>query len=128
MYVDGMDDLANTRDLLNRQLGEAVTTNPLQALGAIGAVQRDVATHQRAAVRAAAQLHTWAEIGEALGVSKQAAHQKFAKEWASTLRDELKTEHKTLKVALKKQSYETAATAKAKADELIAELRGAHRK
>ena len=45
-------------------------------------------------MRVAVQRHTWAEIGAALGVSRQAAHQKFAKEWAETLKDELKAEQR----------------------------------
>jgi hypothetical protein len=123
-----MDDLANTRELLKRQLNDAVADHPLDALTTIGAVQRDIATHERDAVRAAVQHHSWAEIGEALGVSKQAAHQRFAKEWAETLKNEVKAEHKAFKTARRDGAHELAAAASAKRDALVAELRNAGRR
>jgi hypothetical protein len=123
-----MDDLAKTRELLNRQLHEAVTADPLDALRAIRVLQRDIATHQGESVRAAVQQHSWAEVGEALGVSKQAAHQKFAKEWAVQLKDELKAEHRAFKAALVDRSPEKAAAAKAKRDSVIAEFKNAGRR
>jgi hypothetical protein len=121
-----MDDLTTARDVLNHHLREATAADPLLALTAIGAVQRDVAEHQRLAVRAAAQRHTWTEIGEAIGVSKQAAHQKFAKEWARALTEELKAGQKTYKTALKKGELLEAADAKAKRDSVIAEFKAAN--
>ena len=84
-----MDDLDTTREQLNRQLDDVVAADPLAALSAIGAVQRDIGSRRGAAVRVAVQRHTSGEIGAALGVTKQAAHQKFAKEWAETLKGEL---------------------------------------
>ena len=41
---------------------------------------------QRTAVALAAEQHSWAEIGAARGVSKQAAHRKFMKGLAEDLR------------------------------------------
>ena len=122
-----MGDLQSTRELLNRQLDGLLVAEPLEALGAIGAVQRDVATRQGAAVRIAVQRHTWSKIGNALGVSKQAAHQKFAREWAETLKNELKAEVKAFKDAMRAGDATAAGTAERRRDELIAELKGAGR-
>ena len=123
-----MDDLDGTRDLLNRQLDDVIEVTPLVALEAIAAAQRDLAARLQSAVRAAAPQHTWAEIGAALGVSKQAAQQRFAKEWATTLKDELKTEHRAMKVALRKGELYDAADAKARRDAVIAEYKDVHRR
>jgi hypothetical protein len=122
-----MDDFTTARDVLNQHLREATAADPLLALTAIGAVQRDVAIHQRDAVRAAAQRHSWTEIGEALGVTKQAAHQRFAKERANALKEELKADHKTYKTALKTGDLHDAADAKAKRDAIVAEFKAASR-
>jgi hypothetical protein len=123
-----MEDLERTRTLLNHQLDEIVTAEPLAALSAIGGVQRDVQARQGTAVRAAVQQHSWAEIGEALGVSKQAAHQKFAKQWAETLKNEIKDESRTLKAALREGPPEAAVASKARLDAVIAEFKNAGRR
>jgi predicted Zn-dependent protease len=123
-----VDDLATTRELLNRQLRSATAREPIEALTAIGAVQRDISAHQREAVRAAVQHHSWTEIGEALGVSKQAAHQKFAKEWAETLKGELKAEHSALKTALREGTPGAAEAATARRDAILTEFKNANRK
>jgi hypothetical protein len=123
-----MGDLTTTRELLNRQLDQAVAADALQALSAIGAVQRDIAKRRQAAVRGAVQHHTWAEIGDALGVSKQAAHQKFAKEWAETLKAELKVESTAFKSARRDGDGERAAEAKVRLDALIGEFKNANRR
>lgn len=123
-----MDEILKTRALLNDQLRDLVASEPLEALTAIGALQRVIAARQGEAVRAAAPLHTWAEIGEALGVSRQAAHQKFAKEWANTLKDELKSEIKTMKIAQREGDPAVATTAKARRDAVIDEFKAVHRR
>ena len=123
-----MDELEQTRTALNRRIDEIATTEPLAALAAIGGVQRDMAARQGTAVRVAVQNHSWAEIGEALGVSKQAAHQKFAKEWAETLKGEIKSEHRTLKATLREGPPEAATTSRARLDALVAELKNAGRR
>ncbi len=123
-----MDDLAAARDLLNHRLDALLVDDPLGALEAIGGVQRDVAARRGKAVRLAVQRHSWAEIGAALGVTKQAAHQKFAREWAETLKGEVKAEHQALKAAQREGSSESVKAAKARLDALIAELKDANRR
>ncbi len=120
-----MDDFAATLQDLSDQLGAAVQADPLESLRAIGASQAIVDEHRREAVRAAAQEHSWTKIGEALGVSKQAAHQKFAREWADELKRELKGDVVSLKVALKRGDYAAAEQAKRNRDKVIAEFRSA---
>ncbi len=74
------------------------------------------------------QHHSWVEIGAALGVSKQAAHQRLAKAWASQLRDEIKTAHKAHKTALREGTPDEAAAATATRDALILEFKNASRR
>jgi hypothetical protein len=119
------DELTTIINRLDDELSEAIAADPLEALSLIGAVQRDVDDHRRAAVRAAAPRHSWTEIGEALGVSKQAAHQKFAKEWANDLKREIKDEAKAFKTAMKKLELREAADAKDKLDAVIEEFKEA---
>jgi hypothetical protein len=123
-----MDDTTPIREQLDRKLKAAIAADPLTALTAIGEIQRDLETHQRDAVRLAIQHHSWAEIGAAIGVSKQAAHQRLAKAWATQLRDEIKAAHKVHKAALREGRSEEAAAAVARRDALIAELKNANRR
>jgi hypothetical protein len=120
-----MDDFMTTLSRLGEHLDEATAADPLQALTLIGTVHRDIDHHQRRAVRAAAQQHSWTEIGDALGVSKQAAHQKFAKPWANELRDEIKAEAKTFQTLMKRGELREAADAKDKLDAVIGEFKQA---
>lgn len=76
-------------EALDRELRAAVLADPLLALSRIVAVRELLAERERDAVRAALAEHTWREIGEALGVSKQAVFQRFGKEWASGLKASL---------------------------------------
>ncbi len=126
--LTNMDEIAETRALLNQRLDEVLAADPLAALSAIGEVQRDVAVRQGAAVRVAVQRHTWSEIGAALGVSRQAAHQRFAKEWAKTLQAEVKAEVRAFKVAMREGDARAAGQAERRRDALIAELQGASRR
>jgi hypothetical protein len=123
-----MTDITNTRHLLDHDLTAAVAADPLAALTAIGEVRRDLEARERDAVRAAIQRHSWSEIGAALGVSKQAAHQRLAKAWAAELRDEIRAAQKAHKAALREDRPEEAAAAIAKRDVLIAEFKNANRR
>jgi hypothetical protein len=73
--------VAETTEALDTQLSDVAAADPLAALVAITSVRAVVAERERAAVMAALAGHTWREIGEALGVSKQAAFQRFGKDW-----------------------------------------------
>ena len=123
-----MKELRDARALLDQRLDEVIAAEPLAALNAIGDVQRDLAVRQGAAVRVAVQRHTWGEIGSALGVSRQAAHQKFAKEWATTLQDELKSEVRAFKTAMRAGDARAAGEAERRRDALISELERASRR
>ena len=123
-----MEDFDATFGRLDEQISAAIGHDPLEALALIGRVQRGVEGHQRAAVRAAAGRHSWKEIGDALGVSKQAAHQRFAKEWAATLREELKAETKTFKTLMKKGELHEAADAKERLDAVVDEFKQVQRR
>lgn len=121
-----MEEFTATLHRLDDHLSEAIATDPLAALTLISTVQDDVDDHRRGAVRAAVGKHSWAAIGEALGVSRQAAHQKFAKEWAHELKEELKSEQKTFKTAMKKGELRDAADAKDRLDAVIGEFKQAN--
>ena len=118
-----MDDLTQARTDLKQALDETLERDALAALRAVGDVEDDLAEHRRSAVRAAAASHTWAEIGEALGVSRQAAHHRFAKEWAETLKREVKAEHRAHKAALRSGDRTAAARAKRSRDALVEEVK-----
>jgi hypothetical protein len=118
-------DFMTTLNQLDNHLDEAIEADPLEALALIGSVHRDVDDRQRRAVRAAALQHSWTEIGDALGVSKQAAHQKFAKPWANELKEEIKAEAKSFQTLMKRGELREAADAKDKLDAVIGEFKQA---
>ncbi len=75
-----MDELT-ALTALNGELDRRTGDDPLAALALITDVRRDIAERERAAVFRALETHSWREIGEALGVTKQAAFQRFGREW-----------------------------------------------
>jgi hypothetical protein len=123
-----MENIAQIRAALDRMLRNTITTDPLAALTAIGQTQHDLDASEQAAVRAAIQRHSWAEIGAALGVSKQAAHQRLAKAWASQLQHEIKTANRAHKTAMREGRADEAAAAIATRDALILEFKSANRR
>ena len=81
-----MSDLGATRELLSKQVAEAIAVDPVRALSVIADLQRDTDRFLREAVREAAVNSSWAEIARELKVSKQAAHQRFKAYAKSTSR------------------------------------------
>ncbi|MGA8014621.1 MAG: hypothetical protein WCB85_01740 [Candidatus Dormiibacterota bacterium] len=76
-----MNDLSDTTTSLDHELGAAAAREPLGALTTISSLRSMLTAHEREAVRAALARHSWSEIGRAMGVSKQAAFQRFGKQW-----------------------------------------------
>ena len=70
-------------------------------------LQRAVEQRQQSAVLVAQEQHSWAEIGAALGISKQAAHRKFVTAFA----DDLKAKHREMTHARRVGRTEDAAAA-----------------
>src|SRR3954471_8147611 len=119
-----MNDLDATRELLSTQLTEAIATDALGALPTIVALQRETDEHLREAVRRAALGSSWSEIASELGVSKQAAHQRF-KAYAKDVAAELKAEHRAMKRSRREGDAVAAEQARARRDDLTAQLRTA---
>jgi hypothetical protein len=73
-------------DELNEHLRHAIAQDPLRALTEVASFKAALAALEREAVFAALATHSWRSIGQALGVSKQAAFQRFGREWAVSKR------------------------------------------
>jgi hypothetical protein len=72
------DWLLNRSDNLRESLAELAASWPLQALGVLAEVERwQRPLTERAVAAARAGGTSWAEIGAALGITKQSAHQRF---------------------------------------------------
>jgi hypothetical protein len=119
-----MSDLDTTRQQLSRQLLEAIEKDPIGVLPTITALQKDTNEHLRQAVRQAALSSSWSEIATALGVSKQAAHQRF-KVYAEDVAGDMKTYHRAAKQARRDGDSAHAAQSEARRDELATQLRAA---
>src|SRR5215469_13376768 len=89
-----LDDMATTEPAesakaLDAELRQLIADDPLTALSRITELRSEIAQREREAVMRALEEHTWREVGAALGVSKQAAFQRFGKEWALTIKARL---------------------------------------
>ncbi|MFV2021379.1 hypothetical protein [Micromonospora sp. LOL_023] len=70
--------LLNRSDTLRDNVAELATTWPLQALAVLAEVERwQRPLIERAVVAAREAGLSWAEIGNALGISRQSAHERF---------------------------------------------------
>lgn len=118
------NDIAATRELLSRQLTEVIATNPIAALPIITALQKQTDEHLREAVRQATINSSWKEVATALGVSKQAAHQRF-RAYAKDVSAEMKTHHRAMKQARRQGDTAESVRARARRDQLAVELRAA---
>jgi hypothetical protein len=119
-------DLDTTREQLSRQLAEIIATDPIGVLPIIIALQKQTDEHLREAVRRASLSSSWSEIATALGVSKQAAHQRF-KAYAKDVAGEMKTHQWAAKQARRDGDSARAAQSRARRDELATQLRTAAR-
>jgi hypothetical protein len=120
------NDLDTTREQLSRQLAEGIATDPIGVIPIITALQKETDEHLREAVRRAAPSSSWSEIATALGVSKQAAHQRF-KAYAKGVAGEMKTHQRAAKQARRDGDNARAAQSRARRDELATQLRTAAR-
>ncbi|MEU6072813.1 hypothetical protein [Micromonospora sp. NPDC047074] len=72
--------LLSRSDTLRDNVAELATTWPLQALGVLAEVERwQRQLIERAVIAAREAGLSWAEIGNALGISRQSAHERFRK-------------------------------------------------
>src|SRR3954463_2619873 len=66
---------------LEADLRARIAEDPLRALAVITELRHAVQKQEREAVFRALETHSWREVGGALGVSKQAAFQRFGRDW-----------------------------------------------
>ncbi|MFE9387076.1 hypothetical protein ACFYMO_28205 [Streptomyces sp. NPDC007025] len=74
------DRVREATDHLREMLTDLARTRPLAAAAAAAAAEKMSGKRLQLAVTAARDIeHTWPEIGDAMGVTRQSAHQRFAK-------------------------------------------------
>jgi hypothetical protein len=76
------EESAEAAMALDAALRQLIANDPLTALAMITQLRSEMAQREREAVMRALEEHTWREVGAALGVTKQAAFQRFGTEWA----------------------------------------------
>ncbi|RZS36900.1 hypothetical protein EV193_106134 [Herbihabitans rhizosphaerae] len=73
------DWLMTRSDVLREQIEEMITSRPVVALQLLAEIERwHRPLTDRAVAAARTSGSTWAEIGDTLGVSRQAAHERFS--------------------------------------------------
>ena len=82
-------DSIKSADALDTELRQRIAEDPVAALAAITELRRVLSEREREAVFRALEEHSWREVGVALGVSKQAAFQRFGAEWAVMTKSKL---------------------------------------
>jgi hypothetical protein len=110
------------RDLHRSDAQSRNADSPTWSADPIAAIHKESGEQRQDAVRAASGTASWSQIGEALGVSKQAAHQRF-KDLATGLAGEIKAEHRTMRHARRRGDRAGTAAAKARRNKLAVELR-----
>jgi len=119
MHIDAMDTFGAAQRLVDEHLEELSRVDPLEAIRRSTTLLKQIEDHQHEAVRAAVATHTWTEIGSALGVSKQAAHQRYVRSLAARL----ETTHRSAKSALRAGEPAAAERASVEAHAVATELR-----
>ena len=123
-YLDRVENVSILRDQLNESASAAIARDPVGALPAIVAIQKDTEQYLRDAVRSAARTSSWREIAEALGTSRQAAHQRF-RAYVGDAAVQMKAEHRAMKKARRIGDHAAAEQARARRDALAAGVRSA---
>jgi hypothetical protein len=78
--TDGSDAAPTLISALEEHLAATAATDPAAAMRWAAQVERTAATGANRAVAAARRAGaSWSEVGTAFGISKQAAHQRFAR-------------------------------------------------
>jgi hypothetical protein len=121
--LTAMSEQNEARGVVEQYLQAAQGSGPLGIVRASAALAREVDRQQREAVRRATEQHSWAEIGTALGVSKQAAHHKFV----AGLAEALKAQSQEMKDALRAGRPDDAATTRGSMKSTAGLMRKAHR-
>jgi len=110
---------SDATDLVMQFLSTAPEDDLLQRVQLAAALRQEVDVQQRAVVSVAQERHSWAEIGAALGVSKQAAHRRFV----TLLADDMKAQAARAKQARRAGRSAEAAAGRAAVVESAENLR-----
>ena len=116
-----MDAYTQALSTIEERISELTTQSPLDALSSAATLQQQADGLLQRAVESAIGTYSWAQIGAALGISKQAAHQRFVKSVAASL-VEHRREEKRARKAGDSKAMEAAKATQAAA---LAQLRSA---
>ncbi|MFA7323865.1 MAG: hypothetical protein WC005_05865 [Candidatus Nanopelagicales bacterium] len=112
-------DMSTSLDALTDCITGTITEDPLQGLRDIAAAQQRLIELESLAVDAAILQHSWADIGAAMGTSRQAAQQRFK----DKLKAQLIATTKVYKVAKSKRDPQAIAAAREHQAQLVQEFR-----